>query len=177
LLQSEFCTSMQFEYEIAADEFVACQLIHYKLSRGSRRFINLFSILGGLCLFFIAWVERSSETGPLLYAVIGVWWIYSGVAYFHPAWHFLRTYRKSGLAGKKFKADVNQEGFEVTSEFYSWRVRWPGVRLKGEDEQAFMFCSLGTIFMFGKKYLNDEQQRELRRLSGLSPSPPQTPKS
>jgi hypothetical protein len=168
---------MQFDYEIAADEFVACQLIYYKLTRGSRRFINLFSIPAGFCLFFIAWVERFSETGPVLYAVIGAWWIYSGVAYFYPSRHFLGAYRKSGLAGKKFKADVNEEGFEVTSEFYSWRVQWPGVRLKGEGEQAFMFCSLGTIFMFGKKYLNNEQQEELRRLSGLSSSPPQAPKS
>ena len=48
-------------------------------------------------------------------------------------------------------------------------VQWQGIGLKGENEKVFMICSTGgTIFMFGKKYLTDEQQQELRRLSGLA---------
>jgi hypothetical protein len=30
-----------------------------------------------------------------------------------------------------------------------------------------MLCSRGTIFMFGKRYLTDEQQLEIHRLAGL----------
>jgi hypothetical protein len=93
--------------------------------------------------------------------------IYYGVGNFFPARHFRRAFHGAGLAGKKFKADVNEDGFEVTGDVCSWRIRWPGVQLKGEDERVIMLSSGGTIFMFGKKYLNNEQIQELRRLSGL----------
>lgn len=76
------------------------------------------------------------------------------------------------MAGKRFKADVNEDGFEVTGDLCSWHVRWLRVRPKGENERVFIFTLYpeGTIFMFGKRYLNDEQQQELRRLSGLERS-------
>jgi hypothetical protein len=44
----------------------------------------------------------------------------------------------------------------------------PSVRLKGGDKRGFMFSSEGTIFTFGKKYLNSQQHQELRRLSELA---------
>lgn len=66
-----------------------------------------------------------------------------------------------------FSADVNENGFEIKGEFCDWRVRWPGVILKGEDKQVFIFVSGGTIFIFGTKFLNGEQQKDLRKLSGL----------
>jgi hypothetical protein len=50
----------------------------------------------------------------------------------------------------------------------SWRVLWAEARLKGEDKCVFMFSGKGTIFIFGKKYLTDEQQKEIRRLAALS---------
>jgi hypothetical protein len=40
--------------------------------------------------------------------------------------------------------------------------------LEGRGQACFMFSSEGTIFTFGKKYLNSQQQQELRRLSGLA---------
>jgi hypothetical protein len=72
------------------------------------------------------------------------------------------------LAGKKFQAEVNEEGFEVVGDLRSWRVQWAGVSLKGENEHAFVLYSVGTVFMFGKKYLAAEQQQELRRLAALA---------
>jgi len=95
-------------------------------------------------------------------------WIYSAVASLFPARYFRRAYLESDLAGKSFNADVGEDGFEVTGDQCSWRVRWPGVRVKGENEQVFMLYSHGTMFIFGKKYLNSEQQEHLRRLSGLA---------
>ena len=62
---------------------------------------------------------------------------------------------------------MNGDGFELAEEFCNWRVQWSAVHLKGENERAFILCSYGTIFMFGKKYLTADQQEELRKLSGL----------
>jgi hypothetical protein len=42
-------------------------------------------------------------------------------------------------------------------------VAWSEVHLKGENKRVFMFYAKGTIFIFGKKYLTDEQQRDIRR--------------
>jgi hypothetical protein len=161
---------MHFEYEITADEFVACQLLYYKLSGGRKRVERAAGwIVAGLALIFIAWHERFLDSAQIILTAIGAWWIYSGVASFFPARYFRRAYPSSGCAGKRFTADANEDGFEVMGDLYSWRVRWPGVRLKGENERVFMLYSQGTIFMFGKTYLNNEQQQELRRLSGLTP--------
>ena len=71
------------------------------------------------------------------------------------------------MAGKRFRADVGEDGIEVADDVCSRKVRWPGVKLNGENEHIFVFYAPDTIFMFGKKYLNDEQQEELRKLSGL----------
>jgi hypothetical protein len=159
---------MRFEYEIPADEFVACQLLYYKLSGGRKRVVNAVGwIVAGLALMFIAWSERFVDSAPIILAAIGASWIYAGVASFFPARHFRRAYTKGDYAGKRFTADADADGFEVTGDLYSWRVRWPGVQLKAENEQVFMLYSRGTIFMFGKKFLTSEQQDELRKLSGL----------
>jgi len=64
---------------------------------------------------------------------------------------------------------VSDDGFDVAGDTCTWRVRWQGVRLKAENKRVFMFCSYGTIFIFGKQYLANEQQEELRRLGGLGP--------
>jgi len=40
--------------------------------------------------------------------------------------------------------------------------------VKGEDKSVFMLYVEGTLFIFGKKYLTDEQQHELRRLAAIS---------
>jgi hypothetical protein len=159
---------MDFEYEITAEEFVASQLLYYKLSGGRKRVERAVGwIVCGLALIIVAWNERFLGPAQIILAFIGAWWIYSGATSFFPSGFFRRAYPKSDFAGKRFTVDANQDGFEVTGDLYSWRVRWPGVRLKAENEHVFMLYSQGTIFMFGKKFLSSEQQEELRRLSGL----------
>ena len=71
------------------------------------------------------------------------------------------------FVGKSFQADADENGFHITGEFFEWRVKWPAVRLKGEDERVFMFVAGGTVYIFGKKFLSSDQQQELRRISGL----------
>jgi hypothetical protein len=159
---------MQFEYEITADEYVASQVLYFKLSLGRKRVERgVYWILAGLIFIAVGWTGRSPNWAPILVVVVGAWWLYCGVANFFPAMHFRRAYGKAGMAGKRFKADLNEDGLEVTGELCSWRIRWAGVHLKGENEQVFMLYAANTIFAFGKKYLNNEQEQELRRLSGL----------
>ena len=120
---------MHFEYEITADQFVASQLLYHKLS-GSRKHGEraVQWILAGIIFVAIAWSERSLNWTPILLELIGTLWIYSAVASLFPARYFRRAYPKSDLAGKSFKADVGEDGFEVRGDQCSWRVRWPGVR-------------------------------------------------
>jgi hypothetical protein len=167
---------MRFEYEITADEYAASQLLYHKLSVGRKRVERVVgSFLAGLIFLGTAWTERSNDLSPLLLAIVGAFWIYSGAVTLFPARYFRRVYRKSEVVGKRFNAEINEEGFEVTGDLYSWGVRWPGVRVKGENELVFMLSSNKTIFMFGKKYLSSDQQQELRKLSGLmSPSNPKS---
>jgi hypothetical protein len=162
---------MRFEYEITADEYAASQLLYYKLTGGRKRVERAVGwIVSGFALIFIAWSDRFQDSAQIILAAIGAWWIYAGVARFFPAWHFRRAYPKNDFAGKKFTFDANEDGFEVTADLYSWSVRWPGLRLKAENQQVFMLYSQGSIFMLGKKFLTDEQQQELRTLSGLTPA-------
>jgi len=109
----------------------------------------------------------SLSSALFLLAAIGAWWIYASVRSLYPARYYRRAYRSFEYAGKSFKASLDDGGFQVEGEFCEWHVKWPGVRLKGEGERVFIFLSGGTIFIFGKKYLSEGQQRELRRLSGL----------
>jgi hypothetical protein len=161
---------MEFEYEITADQFVASQFLYHKLTDGRKHRQSAVQwILAGILLLAVAWIERPClNWTDLVLTLIAVWWIYAGLVSLFPARHFRRAYFTSDLVGKRFKANVGEEGFEVTGDDCSWRVRWPGVRVKGEDAQIFMLYSHGTIFVFGKNHLNGEQQERLRRLSGLT---------
>jgi len=159
---------MHFEYEITVDEFVASQLLYSKLKLGRKRTERAVQwVIAGLLFIAIGWSERPPTLGSFLVASIGVLCFYYAARYPFPTGYFRRAYRSAGMNGKKFKADVNEEGFEVTGDLCAWRIRWAGVQLKGEDERVFMFYAANTIFMFGKKYLNKEEEQELRRLSGL----------
>jgi len=91
----------------------------------------------------------------------------AGIQMLYPTRYFRRAYRSFEFVGKSFQADADENGFHITGEFFEWRVKWPAVRLKGEDERVFMFVAGGTVYIFGKKFLSSDQQQELRRISGL----------
>jgi hypothetical protein len=71
------------------------------------------------------------------------------------------------VRGKKFEASMGEDYFEVAGEFCTWRIKWPGVSLKGENKDVFVFYAENYVFIFGKKYLNNAEQDELRRLIGI----------
>ena len=160
---------MHFEYEITEDIYIASQLLNYKLSGGDRRrflWAAIF-ILAGPLFLGITWSRQFSDWLGVLLGFMGACCFYIGFRSLFPAAHLRRAYRAAALAGKKYRAEMNEDGFEVNEDLRGWHVRWPGVEVKGENEIVFILRSQGTIFMFGKRYLNSEQQRELRKLSGL----------
>jgi hypothetical protein len=160
---------MRFEYEISEEDFVACQSLYNKLHFGRKRAKHIATwMLTGFFFIAIAWTERSFNWGPFLLVAVGAWCVNCGVRGIFPARYLRRVYRKTNLKGKKFEAQINEAGFEITGDVCDWHVRWPGVLLKGEDDRAFVLYSEGgTLFMFAKKYLNQEQLDELRKFSGL----------
>ena len=85
--------------------------------------------------------------------------IYWGIVRLFPIRHYRRYYPDSGLVGKSYHAELDENGFSVTGDGCSWRVLWTDPLLKGEDNRVLMFSGKGTIFILGKKYLTDEQQK------------------
>jgi hypothetical protein len=160
---------MNFEYKITTDEYATAQALYHRLSGGRRRVQSATCwILAGSFFVVVGWNQRPIDWAQFLLAALGAWWIYAGImSLLLPTRHFRRYYAASELAGKTFKADVNEDGFDVAGDICSWRTGWQGVRWKGENKRVFMFYSHGTVFAFGKQYLTSEQQGELRSLSGL----------
>jgi len=99
--------------------------------------------------------------------MIGFWRILMVLPIFFPQRWLSRLYRGLDLEGKKFVAELNDSGIKATGEFWSWHVPWASISLKGENDELFLFCPRNAMFVFSKRYLNSEQQQELRRLSGL----------
>jgi hypothetical protein len=161
--------TMQFNYEISADEYVAGQRLYLRLKKGRNHTYSAVSwLVIGLLFVFIAWEEAHNQAPlPFILAVPGFWLIYCGTVSLFPARYIRRAYRSSDIAGKKYRAEVNEEGFQVAGDVCNWRIQWAGVSAKGENEIVFILFAANTIFMFGKQYLTSEQQTELRRLAAL----------
>lgn len=153
---------MQFNYEISADEFVAAQIVLHT-ARDKRRLIRraLRYTLLGVVFGLIAWF-RYPDFGPLLLLLVAAYFIYVGITNLFPQRYFRKAYPRSELAGKSYQADLNDSGFTVNGDSCSWRVLWSEVKVKGENKRVFIFYAKGTIFIFGKKYLTDEQRNEIR---------------
>jgi hypothetical protein len=162
---------MHFEYEITADDFVAGQILYNRLNRGSRRLRlrdnPIAWILIGIFVILVAWSEGHLNWAPLLITALGAWLIYAGLVSLFPARYYRRLYRKTEMWGKKYIAEINDDGLEVTADACSWRAAWAGVKVKGENEKVFIAYSANTIFIFGKQYLNASQQQELRTLISI----------
>lgn len=139
--------SVQFEYELPANEYVAAQLLYYK-SLGRRRRIGRparWIVAGAVCIVSgvrsapPASSEGSANFSFFLLTAIGVWWMWAGIGMLFPAKRFRRAYDSSALAGKLYRAEVGEGGLQVAGEFCEWSVKWPGVQFKREDERVLYF--------------------------------------
>src|ERR1700746_1661785 len=126
---------MKFEYEISLEDYVASQMLYFKLRRRPRRFKSAaFWIFSGAVFILVAWNQKAPGWAPMLLAVTGARWIYVATRGLFPGWYFRRYYPGTRLSGKRFQAELNEEGLEVAGDFCTWHVRWAGVTAKGEDK-------------------------------------------
>jgi hypothetical protein len=159
---------MQFDYEIPVDEYAAAQMLYYRGHSKGKFFTRaLGRVLLGLFFVLIAVFRSVVDWGPILLLLTGTWFICGGIASLFPTRYFRRAYPESGLAGKKYHAELDENGFSVTGDSCSWRVLWTEVLLKGENNRVFMFNAKATIFIFGKQYLTDDQQKDIRQFAAM----------
>jgi hypothetical protein len=160
---------MRFEYEISPDEYVAGHMAYYLAAKGRRRYVQrgLFWLAVGLFFFYAAWNEQVLSWAPILLSITGAYCIYWGLANLFLEVYFRLHYRRSGVRGKKYRAELDEMGFEVAGEECTWRIPWAGVSAKRESKRVFIVYAANTVFIFGKNYLRPENQNELRRLAGL----------
>lgn len=160
---------MQFDYEVPIEEYAAGQVLYAK-ARSKGVFVQQVLLWTSLAVFFVLLVASrfGADWLRILFLLIAAYFFFFGIRFLFPTRYFRRHYPKSGLAGKNYHAELDEDGFSVIGDACHWRIRWPEVRLKGEDNLVFMFTGKGTIFIFGKKYLTDEQQRTIRQFSSTS---------
>ena len=159
---------VRFEYEISRSDYAASQSAYYKLNVGRRRvYYAVLWIAVGSFFTLIASTQQVFNWAEILLGATGLYLIYCGILGFFPRLHFRRYYASSGMVGMKFHATIDNEGFEVTSDSCTWRVPWSGVSFKDENKGMFTLYAAGTLFIFAKRYLSDDQQRELRLLARL----------
>jgi hypothetical protein len=160
---------MHFEYQVSIDEYASASLLYWELTSGRSRIERaLFWIAAGAALVVIAWTE-SPLLRSIVMTAVGALWIYEGgLRNLVPESYLYRNYSGERLHGRTFRAEINEEAFEVTTGSWNWRVPREGIRLRAEDERVFLAYSFGTMFIFGKKYLTPEQQQDIRRLLGTN---------
>ena len=161
---------MRFDYEVPIEEYAAGQVLYIKKARSKGVFVQQALLWISLGVFFVLLVGFRFGAGWLriLFLVIAACFFFIGTRCLFPIHYFRRHYPKSGLVGKKYQAELDEGGFSVIGDACNWRVPWPEVLAKGEDDLVFMFTGKGTVFIFGKKYLTEEQQETIRRFCNAS---------
>jgi hypothetical protein len=165
---------MDFEYEVSADDYVDALILYYRVNR--RRLgadTGMYFIIAGL-LLSVGLAERERGMSPLLVVAFAALMLWIGIVHVFPRLSSRRSYRRNfrelGIEGKKYEANVSEKGLNIAGDDTTWRRQWSDISSKGEDRQLFMLYSRGTLFIFAKQYLTDDQQRELRTLASLPPS-------
>lgn len=165
---------MEFRYEITADEYAAGQKLYWKLSARSKIARNTAAfILLGLLFFIVARSEPIFGWPSFILSFVGIYLLYVGFLNLFPGRYLRRAFGKSGLDGKSYVAEIDSQGMNVTGDDCGWKVLWKGVNVKGEDKLVFVVFAANTIFIFGKKYLTQDQQDEFRGLAGLASNSPE----
>src|SRR5689334_6514170 len=111
-------SAMQFDYEIPVEEFVAAQVLYYKKASAKGQIVKRVCRWVSLGLFFvlIALFKWTPDWPPFLVLLTGVWFIYGGIALLFPRRHYRRYYARSGLAGNKYHAELDENGFAVNGD-------------------------------------------------------------
>jgi len=104
---------MQFDYEIPIEEYAAAQVLYYKAcAKGQVLKPALGWVVLGMFFVLIAAFRRAADWPPILLLLTGAWFIYGGIRMLFPTRHYRRHYPQSGLAGKKYHAELTKLDFQ-----------------------------------------------------------------
>jgi hypothetical protein len=85
---------------------------------------------------------------------------YGGIVSLFPTRHYRRAYPKSGLAGKNYHVELDENGFSVSGDSCGWRVLWSELQLKSEDNRVFHVQCQGHDFHIWEKVSNRRTTRK-----------------
>ena len=140
---------MNFDYEIPVEEYAAAQVLYSKAcGKGQVLKQAIGWVLLGLFFVLIAVFRWAADWAPILLLLTGVWFIYGGIRMLFPTRHYRRYYPQSGLAGKKYHAELDENGFSVSGDACSWRSFQINFRIacdsggaNGQRELRFLFSA------------------------------------
>jgi len=139
---------MEFEYEITADDYADASVLHARLKPARERHSGWF--LAGAILLIVALIERDRGVSPILLGSIGIWWAGVGLGRTFPHLfrrYYRRYYKRLGLANQKYRATLDEEGFQVVGDYCSWRNRWTEVSAKGGRPRLHALCPRYSVHL------------------------------
>jgi hypothetical protein len=164
---------MQFQYQISQSDYVGSMRLLWKLQRG-RRIVSSavgFIVVGAGFIFIAVDKQRVADIAPLILVLGGAWYICAGLRSLFPGWYLRDAFNSSELSGKQYLAEVDEQGVGFTGDMQRWWSSWASVRYRGEAREAFTLATSKEVYIFPKRFLNAEQQSELRTLARMPERP------
>jgi hypothetical protein len=160
-----------FSYKMTKDDYAEGNALLYRKFKARSTWIIA---LLGIALMAVPFLlqepdgRRYLSLGwPLI--PLGLILIYYGIRYQSPKRVARQQYASTGIEGHEFAAQVSQEGIQVRGTYSEWKYAWPAILLAEESEKLFALYSGLQIFVFAKRYLNEEQINALRSLIATQP--------
>ena len=157
--------NVEFSYEITKQDYAAANLLFSRLS--GHREKAMWSLFFGVLLTALPFFQDSPKVLFALGSLIGLWFLFRGIRGIFPNIGLGRYYQVQQLENEPYKAVVTQDGINVEGSLQGWKVKWPALTLRGENDKLFLLYCYPTVFIFGKRFLSNDQQGELRKLAGL----------
>jgi hypothetical protein len=161
--------SVEFEYEINADDFASGMTLYQKKVGGFR--YRLAYILIGTALILLPIVVRhnngSEIDAPWFTIAFGIVFLCCGIATLFYSSRVRRTYGNSEIASQRYNAVLTENGVDVSGPNRHWQFGWTVVKIRAENETLFIFSDTSVVFIFAKRYLTSEQMAQVRQLGKL----------
>jgi YcxB-like protein len=167
---------IQFSYEITQQDFVEGNaLICAKLKRRRSWIVSLL----GVAVIAVPF----SQVGPDGYMqvdlasswpffLMGLLLMYWGIRYQSPRYLARLAYPNTGIEHRPFRAVVSAEGIRVQGLYSEWKYTWQAMLLAEESATLFALYTGLQIFVFGKRFMTEDQISAFRQLVAAQPAFP-----
>ena len=164
---------IQFAFEVTQDDYAEANALICRKLKWKRSWIVP---LLGVAVMAVPFAQVDADgymnphLGNLWIMVLGGFaLIYYGLRYQSASYTARQHYPSTGIEYHRFIAFVSGEGIQVRGTFCEWKYGWPAILLAEESEKLFALYTGLQIFVFAKRYLNDEQTNTLRSLIAAQP--------